>query len=195
MRRPRVVAFCGNLHRPSRARALVEAFVAELARHRAVEAKVYDVLHLGPGFGSALMRADLPLPAARVVEAVEGADALVVGTPVHRGAYTGPFKHLVDFLEPERLAGKPVALTAVGGGPRHAPVVEHQRRPLFGFFSSLTIPTAVDAAEADLARTPDEAGYAVADPTLAARIGEAARQLATLTVAPALGADRLAAAR
>ena len=198
MSRPRVVAFCGNLHRPSRSRALVEALTAELARHLPVDAKVYDVLDLGPGFGSALARADLPLPAARVLDAFEGADALIVGTPVYKGSYTGLFKHLVDFVEPARLAGKPVALTAVGGGPRHALVVEHQLRPLFGFFTALALPTAVYATEADLARTPDGAGYAVADPAVATRLADAAGQLADALARKAVpqrvGA-RLAAAR
>lgn len=196
MRRPRVVAFCGNLHRPSRSRALVEALLVELGRRQPVDAKVYDILDLGPGFGSALSRSDLPLPAARILEAFEGADALVVGSPVYKGSYTGLFKHFIDFVEPARLAGKPVVLTAVGGGPRHALVVEHQLRPLFGFFTALALPTAVYAAETDLARDPRDAGYAIADPAVAARLADAAGQLSDALARDAgrrHDADRLAA--
>src|SRR3954471_22141706 len=44
------------------------------------------------------------------------------------GSYTGLFKHLFDLVNPGALADKPVVLTATGGGPRHALVVEHQLR-------------------------------------------------------------------
>ncbi len=68
------------------------------------------------------------------------ADGLIVGSPVYKGAYTGLFKHLFDLVDPGALAGKPVAIVATGGGARHALVVEHAFRPLFGFFGALQMP-------------------------------------------------------
>ncbi|RWE72418.1 MAG: FMN reductase, partial [Mesorhizobium sp.] len=38
-----------------------------------------------------------------------------------------------------------------GGGERHSLVVEHQLRPLFGFFEALTIPTGIYASDRDFA--------------------------------------------
>jgi FMN reductase len=180
MSRPRVVIFSGNLRRPSRSRALAEVLGAEVGRRVPVDLKIYDVLDAGPGFGSALTRTDLPLPAARIINEIENADALIVGTPVYKGAYTGLFKHLIDFVEPGRLAGKPVALTATGGGPRHALVVEHALRPLFGFFAALTIPTAVYASDADFTATDDGAGHVVTDAGIRARLASAADELTGL---------------
>jgi FMN reductase len=40
-------------------------------------------------------------------------------------------------------------MVLTGGGERHALVGEHQMRPLFGFFSALTIPTYVYASGRD----------------------------------------------
>ncbi len=180
MSRPRVVIFSGNIRRPSCSRALAEALGAEIGRRVPVELKSYDVLDAGPGLGSALARSDLPLPAARIVDEIEGADALIVGTPVYKGAYTGLFKHLIDFIAPEQLAGKPVALTATGGGARHALVVEHALRPLFGFFAALTIPTAVYASDADFGATDDGAGYVVTEEGIRTRLSVAANELAGL---------------
>ncbi len=180
MSRPRVVIFSGNIRRPSRSRALVEVLGSEVARRVPVDLKIYDVLDAGPGFGSALARSDLPLPAARIVDEIENADALIIGTPVYKGAYTGLFKHLVDFIAPEQLAGKPVALTATGGGTRHALMVEHALRPLFGFFAALTIPTAVYASDSDFTATDDGAGYVVTEAGIRARIASAANELAGL---------------
>ncbi len=149
MTRLRLVGFSANIQRPSKTRTLVEAIAAEAAVRLPVEVRIFDLVDAGPGLGGALSRDQLSLPARRLVEAVEEADALVVGTPVYKGAYTGLFKHLFDLVSPEALAGKPVALAATGGGARHALVVEHALRPLFGFFTALTVPTAVYASDPD----------------------------------------------
>ncbi|SFV09406.1 FMN reductase [Methylobacterium sp. 174MFSha1.1] len=174
MTRPRLVGFSANIKRPSKTRTLVEAIAAEAAVRLPVEVRIFDLVDAGPGLGAALTRDQLSLPARRLVEAVEEADALVVGTPVYKGAYTGLFKHLFDLVAPEALAGKPVALAATGGGPRHALVVEHALRPLFGFFTALTVPTAVYASDADFR----EGGLDSA--AIRQRVAEAGSQLAAL---------------
>ncbi|KQQ13106.1 FMN reductase [Methylobacterium sp. Leaf123] len=169
----RIVAFSGNTHRPSRTRTLVEAVAAELSRQRPIDLKVYDLVDAGTGIAVA-SRSALPLPAARIVEAIETADALIVGSPVYKGSYAGLFKHLIDFVAPEALIGKPVVLTATGGGPRHALVVEHSLRPLFGFFSAQTAPTAVYAGDTEIAEGR------VADEIVRTRVAQAAAELARL---------------
>lgn len=169
----RIVAFSGNTHRPSRTRTLVEAVAAELSRQRPIDLKVYDLVDAGTGIAVA-SRSALPLPAARIVEAIETADALIVGSPVYKGSYAGLFKHLIDFVSPEALIGKPVVLTATGGGPRHALVVEHSLRPLFGFFSAQTVPTAVYAGDTEISEGR------VADALVRERVAQAAAELARL---------------
>src|SRR3954462_8304720 len=175
---PRLVGISGNLKQPSRTRSLVEAVTAAVARRRDIDLSVYDLLDAGPGLGAAYARGDLTPAAARVVEAIETADALIVGTPVYKGSYTGLFKHLFDLVDPGALTNKPVVLTATGGGPRHALVVEHQLRPLFGFFTALTVPTAVYASDEDF-----RGAVLVKDQTLD-RVAIAARQLGQLLGAP-----------
>ena len=81
---------------------------------------------------------------------------------------------------PKRLAGKPVALAASGGGPRHALVVEHALRPLFGFFTALTVPTAVYASDAEIERISEGNAYCIADPGLKERIAATARELSDI---------------
>jgi FMN reductase len=139
-----------------------------------VRLDIFDLFDAGPGLGAALQRQDLTLPAARIIDAIEQADALMVGTPVYKGAYTGLFKHAFDLVDPRALVGKPVLLTATGGGPRHALVVEHTLRPLFGFFEALTIPTAVYASDADFVEGQ------LAEAGVMARVSTAAQQLAGL---------------
>ena len=194
MKPPSLIAISGSVRRPSRTRALIESVAAQVARTRRIDLRVYDLLDAGPGLGAAYARSDLPLPAARIVDAIETADALIVGSPVYKGSYTGLFKHLFDFVEPEALVGKPVILTATGGGPRHALIVEHSLRPLFGFFTALSVPTAVYASDADFR------DGALIEGAVSERAASAARQLVSLldpaveTPAFAFGGGRLATA-
>ncbi|WP_414476376.1 FMN reductase [Microvirga sp. M2] len=171
---PHIVGFSGSPRRPSKTRRLVETVAAEVASHHQARLDIFDLSDAGPGLGAALQRQDLSLPAARIIDAIEQADALIVGTPVYKGTYTGLFKHAFDLVDPRALLGKPVLLTATGGGPRHALVLEHALRPLFGFFEALTIPTAVYASDADFVDGQ------LAEAGVLERVSIAARQLAGL---------------
>jgi FMN reductase len=155
--RARVVAFSGSAKRPS----------------RGIDLAVYDLIDAGPGLG-ATQRDDLSAPAARLIEAIEAADALIVGTPVYQGGYAGLFKHVFDFVDPARMIGMPVALTATGGGLRHALVVEHGLRPLFGFFAAHVAPTSVYAGSDDLV------DGRIVDETVSVRLRAAAAELSAL---------------
>ena len=167
---PRLVGIAGNTRRPSKTRALVEQIGREVVRQQPMRFEMHDLVDAGPGLG-AFAREDLPGRAEAILQAIEGADALIVGSPVYKGSYSGLFKHLFDFVDAGALAGVPVVLAATGGGRRHALVVEHQLRPLFGFFSALTLPTSVYASDEDF-----QDGE-LTDPVTLARIREAASEV------------------
>jgi FMN reductase len=167
MKRIRIVGFSGSARRPSRTRLLIETVAAAIGAQRTVEVEIFDLTDAGQGAG-VFSRDALPEGAASIIAAIESADGLIIGTPVYKGSYTGLFKHLIDFVEPRALAGKPVILTATGGGHRHALVVEHQLRPLFGFFEARTISTAIYAGEEDFR------DGAVGAPAVRRRIADAA---------------------
>ncbi len=97
----------------------------------------------------ALRREDLPPDVEAALVDIETADLLVVASPVYRASFTGLFKHLFDFVGQYALVGQPVLVAATGGGERHALIIEHQLRPLFGFFQSLTLPLGVYASASD----------------------------------------------
>lgn len=143
----RVLLLSGNTQRPSKSRALAAFIGHRLAQHANVSLVPLDLLDAGRELGRAYKRSELADDAKAVIEAIEEADALVVTTPVYKGSYPGLFKHLIDFIDPEALVGKPVLLGATGGGQRHALVVEHQMRPLFGFFSAEVAAYTIYAAE------------------------------------------------
>ena len=146
----KIVGFAGSSSRPSRTRNLVEAIANVTAdRVGADEVRLYDLNEIHPSLGSTLDPRDAPPDLIELIEAIADADALVVGSPVYKGTYTGLFKHLFDLIEPKALKDKPVVLSATGGSERHALVLDHGLRPLFAFFSADIVATGVYATEAD----------------------------------------------
>lgn len=146
-----VVGFSGNLTRPSKTRLFVDHIVGQIARNTGAAQATYDIEDLGASFAQARRVGDLDPAARAIVEQLSSAAIVVVGSPTFKGSYTGLFKHFFDLLDPASLKGKPVVLAATGGGERHSLIVEHQLRPLFGFFEALTIPTAIYASDRDFA--------------------------------------------
>lgn len=165
-----LIGFSANLQRPSKTRALVRAIMEPLGE-RFGPAYQFDLADTARDFGGALTAGELKGEAAAILVAIEKADALVVASPVYKGSYTGLFKHVFDLLGPDALYGKPMIVAATGGGPRHALVVEHQMRPLFGFFRAMVMPTAVYASDGDFAEGK------LVDATVRTRIADAAVEL------------------
>ncbi|REJ04260.1 FMN reductase [Microbacterium bovistercoris] len=166
----RVVAVSGSLHEPSKTTALIRAIAAAVAMRVDAEISLMELTEIGPDLAGALRRDQLPAAVEARLREIETADLLIVGTPVYRASFTGLFKHLFDFVEQYALVGKPVLLAATGGGERHALILEHQLRPLFAFFQSLTLPLGVYASDSDFD------GYRISSPELAARIDLAAER-------------------
>ena len=121
-----------------------------------------------------MSRQELPETVEYELSAIESADLLVVAAPVYRGAYPGQFKHLFDLIGQDALIDTPVLLAATGGSDRHALVIDHQLRPLFSFFQSLTLPIGVYASETDFA------DYRIVSTALQSRIELAAARASRL---------------
>ena len=143
------VGFAGSSSRPSRTRNLVEAITTTAAKRIGATSTIYDLNEIHPSLGSTLDPSKAPPDLVELIEAITNADALIVGSPVYKGTYTGLFKHLFDLIEPKALKDKPVVLSATGGSERHALVLDHGLRPLFAFFSADIVATGVYATEGD----------------------------------------------
>lgn len=143
------VGFSGSASRPSKTRALVERALELAAARFGGTAETFDVLDLEPDLLRARRLGDLGGTARAFAERFVAADGVAVASPIYKGSYSGLFKHFIDLLDPAALRGKPVLLLASGGGERHALSIEHQFRPVFGFFEAATLPTGIYAAERD----------------------------------------------
>lgn len=141
-----IVGLVGSFNRPSKTFALVETICDRVSSQSGALVKTYDLADFGASFSTAMSKRDLDADAQEVLQQILSADALVIGVPTYKGSYPGLFKHLIDLIDPDDLAGKPVLLCATGGGDRHALMVEHQMRPLFAFFRAATVGTAIYAS-------------------------------------------------
>ena len=75
-----------------------------------------------------------------VIDKIIEADALIFGTPMYRGTYTGLLKNVFDLIPNDALMGKPVGLIATGGSDHHYLALEHELKPLLGFFHAFSMP-------------------------------------------------------
>ncbi|WP_337270257.1 FMN reductase [Oryzifoliimicrobium ureilyticus] len=167
----KLVGIAGSFNRPSKTYSLV-SHTAKLASNAyGFTQVVYDLADVGPSLGTSLWRGQLDVQAQSVLADIVAADALIIGSPTYKGSYPGLFKHLIDLIDPLELRGKPIIITATGGGERHALIVEHQLRPLFGFFTARTLPTAIYASDRDFT------DYRISSEALSQRIDDAVGEL------------------
>jgi FMN reductase len=165
-----VVGVSGSQSRPSRTTALVSAVLDSIQKLEAADTLLYDLAEIGPGLFAASSFDRLSAQGLEIIQYIEGADLIVVGTPVYRGSYTGAFKHVFDLVRHDRLRGTPVILTATGGNLSHSLVTEHELRPLFGFFGALSLPMTLYATESDFSN------YALVSAAMTERVALAAKE-------------------
>ena len=145
----RFVGLSGNITTPSKTKHLVETALQQIESRLDVQTELFEVNDFGSELGSARKLSDLSDRGQGIVAKIIAADALVVATPIYKASYTGLLKHLIDLLDPKALLRKPILIAATGGGEKHALVVEHQLRPLFGFFEARVLSTAVHVSDKD----------------------------------------------
>ncbi|AWI58408.1 FMN reductase [Sinorhizobium fredii] len=170
----KILGLSGNVKRPSRTASLVDVLTSAVESRFGGVKSIIDLTDAAPVLFRALRADQLDSAGREIIDAVETADVLVVGSPVYRASYTGALKHLFDLVDYRALTGRPVLLAATGGSPLHALMIEHQLRPLFGFFNALSIPTSIYAVETDFT------DYRLTNPAVFERVDRAIADLARL---------------
>jgi NAD(P)H-dependent FMN reductase len=121
-----VVAICGSRRDESNTRvalatALDEAAAAgastELLDLRTLDLPPLDADHDAADQGDG----------ARLLAAVDDADALLLGTPVYHGSYSGVLKNALDYCGFDEFEEKTVGLLGVAGGSFPVTALDHLR--------------------------------------------------------------------
>lgn len=146
----RLVVVSAGLSVPSSTRLLGDRLAAAVVGQDAsVEVQVVELRDLAVEIAHNFTNGFPGRKLAAALDAVAGADGLVVVTPVFSASYSGLFKSFFDVLDRDALAGKPVLIAATGGSARHSLVLEHAMRPLFAYLRAVVVPTGVYAASED----------------------------------------------
>jgi FMN reductase len=165
---------------------LVGARLAALGHRTALQIHELQIRELP---AQALLRADLSDPALAAAAAqVRDADAVIIGTPVYKAAYSGILKTFLDLLPQDGLAGKIVLPLATGGSQSHMLALDYALRPVLASLAPRHILPSIYATSDQLPWHP-ELGLNPALP-IAARIDAGIEQLAhTLQTLPHQPAD------
>ncbi|MFF1294060.1 MULTISPECIES: CE1759 family FMN reductase [unclassified Streptomyces] len=145
----KLVVVSAGLSVPSSTRLLADRLAAAVERLAPAEVQVVEVRDLAVAIANHLTSGFPGRALAAAQDAVAGADALIVVTPVFSASYSGLFKSFFDVLDKDVLAGKPVLIAATGGSARHSLVLDHALRPLFSYLRAVAVPTGVYAASED----------------------------------------------
>ncbi|WP_371497381.1 NADPH-dependent FMN reductase [Kitasatospora sp. NBC_00374] len=122
-----VLSVSGSPSATSRTTRLLRHVDARLAAqgHRVVPFEVRSLP------ADALLAGDVSHPElARATALFAEADAVVIGTPVYKAAYSGLLKALLDVLPQYALRGKTVLPLATGGSTAHVLAVDYALRPV-----------------------------------------------------------------
>lgn len=150
----RLVVVAAGLRQPSTTRMLADRLAAAaeraLGNHgRATEVRVLELRELAVDIANNLVTGFPNSVLDDALKAVEGADGLIVVSPIFSASYSGLFKSFFDLIEPKALTGTPVLIAATGGSVRHSLALEHALRPLFSYLHATVVPTGVFAATED----------------------------------------------
>jgi NAD(P)H-dependent FMN reductase len=81
----------------------------------------------------------------KLIDKLVDSDALIIGTPIYRGSYTGLLKNVFDIIPNNALFGKCVGIIATGASDHHYLATEHEIKPLLAYFHVHVVPGCVYA--------------------------------------------------
>ncbi|HEX5655768.1 MAG TPA: NADPH-dependent FMN reductase [Polyangiales bacterium] len=122
-----IAIITGSPTRPSRTLGLVQVVEQRLAR----EAFRVRTIHVRDLPAEALLHAKFDDPAIKeALSVVEGADGVIVASPVYKAAYTGVLKAFLDLFPQFGLREKVVLPLLTGGTIAHVLALDYALRPV-----------------------------------------------------------------
>lgn len=146
----KLIGLSGSPTERSKTLLAIEVAVEHVAdAYPSVETEIVNVRDYDVQFCDGRDPAEYEGDTRRVIDKIVEADALIVGTPMYRATYTGILKNVFDLIPNDALYGKPVGIVATGGSDHHYLAIEHELKPLIGFFQGLALPGGVYAKNED----------------------------------------------
>ncbi|WP_141505263.1 NADPH-dependent FMN reductase [Paenibacillus luteus] len=117
-----------------------------------------------------------------IVEAnqvVEGADAVIIASPVYKASYTGVLKTFLDLLPQKGLDGKIITPLFIGGTIAHLLSIDYSLKPVLASMGAKIYAGGVYAVDSQINRTqePNEAPTFEINEELTLRLSETVNEL------------------
>jgi FMN reductase len=168
-----VLLISGSPSATSRSAAVLEYSRRRLAEGN-VEARTVSVRDFPP---QDLLFGKYDSPAfIEVKKMIADADALVIGTPVYKAAYSGALKTLLDVLPQSAFQGKTVLPIATGGSPSHLLAIDYALKPVLSAMGATDLLQGVYVVDTEATIGAD--GVAVLAEPVATRLNDQIDQLA-----------------
>ncbi|WP_222842878.1 NADPH-dependent FMN reductase [Bowdeniella nasicola] len=87
-----------------------------------------------------------------VAEAIMGADAIIIGSPIFQASIPGSLKNVFDLLPVNALQDKVVGIIMTAGSAKHYLVAEHQLRPILTYMKAQVVQSYVFVEAKDIFR-------------------------------------------
>jgi NAD(P)H-dependent FMN reductase len=121
-----VLAICGSRRDESKTRVALETAL-DAAAQVGASTELLDLRALELPPLDADRDAEAQGDGAHLLERVRAADALILGTPVYHGSYSGVLKNALDYCGFDEVEEKTVGLLAVAGGSFPVTALDHLR--------------------------------------------------------------------
>ncbi|MGH7935150.1 MAG: NADPH-dependent FMN reductase, partial [Candidatus Binataceae bacterium] len=145
-----MVGILGSVTPPGRSlRALEYAMRSARESEAGLEALTFNLADYRISFADGRPPEQFGDDTAAVIGEIARADAVIFGSPVYRGSFSGVLKNLLDHLPIEALRGKPCGIIAIGATHHHYLGVEWHLRDVLSWFGALVAPTAIYLSSAD----------------------------------------------
>lgn len=142
----KILGLCGSPTAPSKTLIAVQKAIDYAVEFDpSISAEVINIRDYDVQFCNAQESHKYEGDTQKIIGKIVEADALIIGTPMYRGSYTGILKNIFDIIPNDALIGKPIGLIATGGSDHHFLAIEHELKPLLGFFLAYPLPGAVYA--------------------------------------------------
>lgn len=168
-----ILLIAGSPSAPSRSSRLLQYAGEQLA----LRGYRVDTLQVRDLPAQALLHAEFGNAVLQAAQArVAAADAVVIGTPVYKAAYSGLLKAFLDVLPQDGLAGKLVLPLATGGSQSHMLALDYALRPVLSSLAARHVLPSIYATDAQVVWS-EELGLTI-DPAIAQRLTSGIENLA-----------------
>jgi azobenzene reductase len=175
-----ILLITGSAERPSRVRTTLDLLEQELQSEDVItflwdlHEQPLPLLDLCSNPGQPSSKIEL---IRRFISLADQADAFIWGSPIYHNSFSGILKNALDYLSPEQVRNKPVALVSNGNNDRTGSQPCDQLRIVARGLLGVAIPTQLITLRADFARTP--VGFLLIDEAIRERIKRLAEELLT----------------